>query len=230
MLKFSPYSFSKISLWNQCPKKFKYKYIDKIEQTEINDKSLKRGLSFHSILENYNGEESSIIDDTIFRFVKSELGQKYLISQVLDKSIRELQIGLKYEDGKFIIVDNCSYSKSLAFYGKIDYVCIIDNVLNLIDWKSGKYKDIKYQDYNQLLYYAIYFFLKEPKINKIRISFVYIEHFLENDMILSREYLDKYIQSFKESISNVEYSNFEKKPNMFCSNCPFNEYCKNDKF
>lgn len=223
-----PYSFSKISIWNTCPRKFKYKYIDDVEPDEIDATPLKRGLNLHSILENYNGEIESVNNDIIVNFINSKIGQKYLSGEVLSKSIRELQIGLKYENDVFIPVENCVYSKDLIFYGKIDYICVVDGVLNLIDWKSGKYKDMKYQSFDQLLYYAIYFFLKEKKINTIRISYVYIEHQLENNIYLEREFLDKYIKNLKSEIYSVETSEFEKKPNQFCYNCQFNEHCTKD--
>ena len=43
-------------------------------------------------------------------------------------------------------------------------------------------------DYNQLLFYAIYFFEKY-KLPKIKITFIYVEHDVENDLILEYHYI-----------------------------------------
>jgi len=103
-------------------------------------------------------------------------------------------------------------------------------VLYLIDWKTGKYKDPKWQDYDQLMYYAVYFFKRYPTIDKIKISFVYIEHHLENDMTLERKYLDRYINDLKDSINDIETDKeFEKNPSKLCEYCDFISTCIKDE-
>ena len=52
-MKFSPYSFSKIGTFSQCPYRFKLQYIDKIKiPFEINI-ALEKGKYIHSLIEQY---------------------------------------------------------------------------------------------------------------------------------------------------------------------------------
>ena len=89
----------------------------------------------------------------------------------------------------------------------------------------GKYRDNRYQDYNQLLFYAIYFFEKYG-VQNINISFVYVEHNLENDLELDIKYLDNYKMELLSSIKTIEEdSEFCAKKSKLCDYCGFHELC-----
>lgn len=107
-------------------------------------------------------------------------------------------------------------------------------VLHLVDWwlrKTGKYREPKWQGYDQLLFYSIYFFKKYPKIDKIVLSYVYIEHEdHENDLTLERKYLRNYISQLMEWINNVETDKeFVKTPSGLCKYCKFKTHCSTDE-
>ncbi len=93
IMKYAPYSFSKISLFEQCPLKFKFNYIDKLG---IFQKSLatERGSYIHELLENDTKEKETKFKfsiatpeqqqeclDIYHKFKESELGQRYLIKR-----------------------------------------------------------------------------------------------------------------------------------------------------
>ena len=224
--KYSPYSFSKLSVAEQCPRKFKYKYIDKIKEEETDRRHLQKGLKIHEALETF--DHSQPIENEITKsFVESKLGQKYLNLDTLNNTVRESSIRLIDEDGELKPTSSNTQRKSLLFYGKVDYVGIIDGTLHIVDWKSGKYKDLMYQNFNQLMFYAIYFFLKKH-IERISISFVYVEHGLENSILLERKYLNNYISELKQSIERIENSSFEKRASKLCDFCPFQKHCLSD--
>lgn len=223
--KFTPYSFSKVATHKGCNRKFKYNYIDKAPRQKRDMTALLKGGALHSILEHFPEATNHKLASKYFhiaeKFLKSELGIKYFNV----KSIRELSFGLDEN------LQPCEYSdKKAIFKGFIDYICTVDDVLHLVDWKSGKYKDQKFQDYSQLLYYAIFFFKKYPTINKINISYVYIEHEnLENVLTLERQYLDNYIDDLMSSIYAVENDvEFKKNVGPLCNYCDFQEHCNND--
>ena len=89
----------------------------------------------------------------------------------------------------------------------------------------GKYRDNRFQDYNQLLFYAIHFFEKY-KIPKIIISFIYVEHNLENDLELKIEYLDNYKIELLTSIKEIETcADFKPNISKLCDYCGFQEIC-----
>lgn len=224
-MKFTPYSFSKLSTHKQCGRKFKYNYIDKAPKGKVDMTALLKGGAVHSILENYPSESNHKLatkyQHIADKFIATNLGEKYLTQD----SIREFDFGLTKD------LTPTSYSdKEALFRGSVDFICTIESVLHLVDWKTGKYKDPKWQEYDQLLFYGIYFFQRYPTINTIKISYVYIEHEdHENDMVLSRAYLDSYISQLMELIDNVENDNvFNKNESKLCDYCDFKDHCSSD--
>lgn len=224
-MKYSPYSFSKLSTHKQCNRKFKYNYIDKAPKSPMDMSALLKGGAVHSILEHYpNSSTHKLAPKYQYiadKFIQTNLGEKYLTQE----SIREFDFGLtKY-------LEPTEYGdKEAMFRGSVDFICTIDNVLHLIDFKTGKYKEPKWQSYNQLMFYAIYFFQRYPNIDIIKISYVYIEHEdHENDMILERKYLDTYVSELIDLINNVENDNeFIKNPTKLCNWCEYEEFCLQD--
>jgi CRISPR/Cas system-associated exonuclease Cas4 (RecB family) len=94
---------------------------------------------------------------------------------------------------------------------------------------SGKVisaKDERYQSYDQLMFYAIYFFIKYQNIMEIHISYLYVEHNLENSLVLERKYLNNYIKSLITDIKKIEETTeFNKNESKLCDFCGFNEIC-----
>lgn len=224
-MKYAPYSFSAMNTYIQCPRKYKYSKIDKIPSENTDRTALLKGSAIHDILEKFPESSSYKLapkyQHIADKFIESNLGKKYIFSE----SIRELKFGLSTS------LKECSfYNKdNTLFRGSIDHMCIIDDRLNLIDWKTGKYKDLKYQDFNQLIFYAIFIFLKYEDLQEIRISFVYVEHNLENDLLLKRENLKSYIKEMITVIKDIENDKeFVKNPSRLCEWCDFRIHCSKD--
>ena len=127
-MKYAPFSFSKINLFEQCPLKFKFQYIDKLG-TFIPNLATERGSFIHTLLENdtkskptkfkftiATPKEQNECIDIFIAFKKSELGQRYL--EVPSEA--EVHFGMKFIDG---VLSPCSYyDKEALFRGKIDLV------------------------------------------------------------------------------------------------------------
>lgn len=224
-LKFAPYSFSRLSKFSQCKRKFKYSVIDKAPQNKKDMTPLIKGGAVHSILEHFpatsDHKHAQKYQYLVDKFVSTELGEKYLHRE----HISEFSFGLTQT------LEPCGFfDKDALFRGKIDYICIIDNVLHLVDFKSGKYRDEKWQNYDQLLFYGLYFFLFRPEIQKIKISYVFIEHNEENSIILEREYLKVYAKSLVDIIKATEEEiEFPKTPSKLCPWCEFETFCGKDQ-
>lgn len=226
-MKYSPYSFSKLSLHEQCNRKFKYRYLDKVKPAKRDMTALLKGGAVHSILENYPEKSKHklapkyqyIVDG----FIKTDLGKKY-IQENQERIVPEYSFGLTKD------FEPTTYkSKDAVFRGFIDYISIIENTLNILDWKTGKYKEPKWQTYEQLLFYAIYFFKKYKQIHKIRISYVYVEQDSENDLILERKYLENYESNLRNMIYSAESDKeFKKCPSKLCEYCEFKTHCDAD--
>lgn len=225
--KYGCYSFSKISTFQSCPMKFKFTYIDKIK-IEDDNKALKKGSEIHSFLETFDydktpdyktSEHSNIIDN----FVNSNLG-KEIFSH---KSQNEL--GIAFDDNlEPYILDDFPQDKTMIFKGFIDRVNRTKDSIELIDFKTGKYKEIQYQDFTQLSLYALWFH-KKFNIDKIRIRYVYVEHNIENDLTITN--FDLIENNLINQINEIENSDiFLKKPTKLCNWCKFKDYCEKSCF
>ena len=103
-------------------------------------------------------------------------------------------------------------------------------MLNLIDYKTGKYKEERYQNYEQLIFYSIYFFNTYKYIKWIRISFVYVEHCLENCLILSRDSFPIYIKKLVSLITKIENEKeFNCNKSRLCDYCSFKDLCRKEE-
>ena len=222
---YRPYSYSRLNTYKTCNRKFKYHYIDKAPTSKTDVSALLKGGAVHSILEHYPEPSTHKLapkhQHIADKFLRTNLAQKYIFRE----STREFSFGLTAD------LQPCGYSDKIAmFRGSVDYTCIVDGILHLIDWKTGKLKEERFQDYNQLMFYGIYFFQKYSKIDTIKISYVYIEHEnAENSLILERKYLMNYTNELLELIEKVESdSSFEKFPSKLCDWCEYQSHCTSD--
>jgi len=78
------------------------------------------------------------------------------------------------------------------------------------------------------MYYAIYMFKKYSKLDTIHLSYVYIEHDVDNSLTLERKYLDNYCRDLLTTIKDVELSNYEKCETKLCEYCDYQEFCTTD--
>lgn len=233
-LRYGPYSHSKLDTHIQCPRRFKYKFVLRLPEGEADKTALFKGIRVHNLLEHYpnnqhvktDAEQSKIVNE----FITSALGVKYL-EEHLETATREIQIKLALINNEIIPQDGFKRA-DIIFNGFVDYVNIIETngikTLNIIDWKTGKFKDQQHQDYSQLMYYQIYFF-KKLDIDEIRISFCYVEHHLENDLVLKREYLKEYQKTLIKNIYEQEHSDYHPNKTNLCNWCPYQDVCSKDK-
>lgn len=223
-LKYGPYSFSAMSTFVQCKRKYKYLKIDKIDTGPKDMTALLKGGAVHDILEKYPQKSTHKLapkyQHIADKFISSELGRLYL----KEDSVREFKFSInnKLEFGSF-------WDKSSMFRGAMDHIIIIDNKLYIIDWKTGKYKEQKYQDYTQLIYYAVMLFIKYQHVDEITISFVYVEHMLENKLVLQREHFHNHLRDLVTTIKDIETATeFPKTKSKLCDYCEFQTHCNND--
>lgn len=212
------FSFSKISTYKECPLKYKYRYIDKIPSKP--SVHLIKGSKVHKLLENYENSTAGEYSEIVRNFAESELGQEILSKP----SIREHKIKLNAD----LRANDELKKHETRFIGFIDRINV-DGGVDLIDFKTGKYKEPKYQDFEQLILYSLYMFDKFD-ICEIKLRFVYVEHNIENTLIFKRESADFYRTQLKADIEKIENdSEFKKCPGPLCPWCDYRDLCNSTK-
>ena len=240
-MKFTPYSFSKMGSFHQCPRKFKLQYIDKIKIPFETNIALEKGKYLHHLIEcDLKNEKGNFV----FKLSKDEDKNKYrqifnnfIVSPHYNffKSLKEKYI----EQGFSLILDpsrqgknklipeNYKNGKNVLVRGFIDFLAIKDDVNQktaiIVDWKSGKYKED--QNEMQVMIYSIWAFLRFSQIEKVETYFYFIEHNKFVSRTYYREQLNELIKNMIDYIKPIEKaSQFPKNITALCDWCPFKKF------
>lgn len=222
-----------MNTWVQCPRKFKFKYIDKIKVKD-DQTALNKGKLVHCMLE-HNGDKEKIQGSRDFKQSKNHMTPDEIkgcikvyqnfkessISKWLDTTesmFNELSIAMD-KDLNTVKYD----SEDALFRGFIDKVSHKNDVLILCDYKTGRYNNN--QNYDQLLYYGISLFSLMP-FDKIMMMFVYVEHNKYNMKVLHRKDIKKYQKALLTNIKNIEEDQeFCKNETALCDWCSYRSLC-----
>lgn len=235
-MKFTPYSFSKIQVYKQCPNKFNLSYIQKIKYYN-ESLALEKGSFLHQQIEDYFNDEI-----TLFNFKLHNTSQiqelNTLSSGIIESS--KIKTITKYKNNprfKIYIEDSLGFElqnkqlkvinykkSSVMFKGFIDFY-MLDSKTNtgiIIDWKSGKVPQKQYTNNTQLKLYGLYIFLKYPNINNIKIQFYYLEHDFTKEWILTRNCSNDIQDKLLNDINEIETDvTFNKKYSPLCRYCDY---------
>lgn len=216
------WSFSRYSTYKTCPLKLKLSAIDKI--SEPTNDAMKRGAAIHKLAEDY-------ITGSITR-MPPEL--KLFADEF--KTLRK-----KYKRGvltDIMVEDSWSFTNTWTqtvwndwvncwVRIKLDLAHIIEpGVLEIIDWKSGKFKQENNEDYlEQLELYALAAFLMLPGINIVKPKLKYLDHGITypeigNPLIYERRDLPKLKKTWEKRVKAMMNDKiFAPKPNNLCRWC-----------
>lgn len=235
-------SYSRVSTFNQCPYKYKLRYVERIDTVKNQDpnNALYMGTALHEGLEN-----------DLKACIKSYISNYYVLN---DKNIDEIEkfkfliprIKPLVPDGinEFEIVDD-------DFTGFIDLLVPTDKkgVYDMYDFKYSNNK-ANYQLSPQLHLYK-YFYEKQSG-NKIRnMYFLFVpkvqirqkktedlyqfrkrideelENTFENLEFMKINYDPKKVISFLLDVKKIyECEDFEKNPSYLCNWCEYKNYCE----
>lgn len=230
MLKFAPYSHSKMSCYQECPRKFKFAYIDKIKV--FKDKPyFEKGKWFHYCLEYYpkptpkpyqfKWPENVVKVDKFVGQLKEILAPGTEISDLLLKYSLRREFTFYFDEN----VKPQSKKAGAMMTGIIDYVGQKEpGTLIIADWKSGK---SKVKDDGQVKLYALWGFSAAPNINEITCGFYYLESGEKHEVTFERSQYDDLVQDCINKIDRIESDEeFPRKTNSRCQWCDYFDHCK----
>ena len=124
-MKHAPYSYSKISTFQQCPLKFKFQYIDRIPVDQQQSPAIERGLAAHKFAEDYL---STGVHQITNEFPDSYIDWLYAIDPV--HALAEFKLGVTEE------LDATEYDDAFI-RGIADIIVIHGDRLTVVDIKTG---------------------------------------------------------------------------------------------
>jgi len=237
--RFTPYSHSKISSHQQCPRKFKYYYVDKVPHPKVPQIHFDKGKLIHMMFE-FDGNLKKIQEQREYKdiikhgLVKKEdiiayfkVYKSFRKNSIFSRKVlfKELSIGITSN------FDKTGYSsKDAMFRGYIDAV-FLDEASDtpiIVDWKTGKDKTKEQQSWQQLLFYGTALFKLMP-YDKIVLLYAYVEHDHVLTKVLHRKDLPKYEKALMDTVFTVESDFvFPKIESPLCNYCDFQEHCLQD--
>lgn len=152
-------SYSKYSLFNQCAKKFKYIYIDKLKEppSEI----LERGTKLHKEMEDY------------IRFSGMPVPECAKDFEPFVKALQGMAIVEDFWNAGPDFKPLPSFHSDILFVGKVDAHVVIDSTLLVVDWKTGKVRD---KQMDQLELYGLLGLHRYPDVKEVELNLVYLDH------------------------------------------------------
>jgi CRISPR/Cas system-associated exonuclease Cas4 (RecB family) len=233
-MKYAPYSFSKINCFFECPKKFDYSYVNKIDKDDdYRDPSyFVRGRFIHSYIAN----RLSGGDGTLNKFSGVDVYDKLHLAECAEKTLSNDYVAISYDFDTNGIEKQIFLSKKMtpsnnaraAMKGYIDYYAVHDDFAMIIDWKSGKYRPDA--NYDQLELYAIWVLERHPEITEIDLVFYYVEHNKFSVKTVEASEVESFKKKIVENVDIIENEeNFNPTPSKrSCLHCAYFDTCSEE--
>lgn len=169
MSSISPWSFSKIKAFEQCPRKFYHLRVAK-DYSEPETEAMRYGTEVHEAAENYVRDNEAIPEQ--FAYMKETLDA---LKSKQGEKLCEYKMGLTEN------LEPCGFYDDDVWYRGIADLVILDAENNLawvIDYKTGK--NARYADKGQLELMALSIFKHFPVVKTIRAGLLFV---VSNELI-----------------------------------------------
>lgn len=211
-------SYSRLSCFEQCERKFEYLYVLKSVVDDGNEFT-QYGTRVHTALEEY-GRDGTPLPPESAQF-------KPIVDVVLKQS------GDKLFEYKMAIKQDFSpcdwFDKEVWVRGIADVIVTRGKVAFVGDWKTGKVKD----NPTQVKLFACMVMAHFPEVDTVRTAFIWLGHDEVTDDKFHRQYLDEMWATltprFAAVQEAVDIGVFKSKPSGLCNWCPAKARCPDKK-
>ena len=228
-MKPSSWSYSGITLFDQCPKKYYHMRVAK-DISEPASTAMMYGTDVHAAAEYYIRDGTPLPEkysylNPLLDKLNTYPGQKYC----------ELEMGLQRVDGRLL---PCAFDDPKVWYRGIADLVIISpdgKMARIIDYKTGK--SSKYADLKQLEVLSLAIFKHFPQVKKVKagLMFLFADDFVKADYHSDAqdELWGSWVSDVGQLQSSVENKVWNAKPNFTCRgwcpvvSCVHNEGAKN---
>tara|TARA_R100000005_G_scaffold95911_1_gene79454 strand:+ start:3641 stop:4312 length:672 start_codon:yes stop_codon:yes gene_type:complete len=157
----SPWSFSKIKAFEQCPKQFYHMKVAK-DYIEKETEAMLYGTLFHEAAENFVKDDTPIPEK--FKYAEAALTS---LKNKPGKKLCEYKLGLT-ED-----LEPCGFfDENVWFRGIADLIILDGDTAWVVDYKTGK--SARYADKGQLELMALATFKHFPEIKKVKAGLLFV--------------------------------------------------------
>ena len=205
----SPWSFSKIKAFEQCPKKFYHLKVAK-DYSEPETEAMFYGTAFHEAAEEY--VRNNVPLPPQFEYAKG--GLDALIAKRGDKLC-------EYKMGLTASLEPCDFFADDVWFRGIADLVILDEEAEtawVVDYKTGK--NARYADKGQLELMALATFKHFPKVKKVHggLMFVVSNDLITDsyDLVSQGELWRKWLTDFASMESAFDNDTWNANPSGLC--------------
>lgn len=207
-----PWSYSKVKLWEGCPRKAKYRYID--GRKDPGSPQMERGTAMHSIAENYVRGLSNELQKGELSILRYK-GQLDMLRK--KKAECELEWGFtaQWEPTGFFATNTWMRMKTDVSFKSAKYTRTV------VDHKTGK----MYDDHEEQLHlYAIGEFIMRPEVRTVIAQDWYLDQDAVRESVFEREELEIMKQYWSERVAPMfKDTIFPCRPTYSCNWCPYSK-------
>lgn len=244
IIKYSPWSISKLTVADTCGLRFKWQYIEKRKQKKTKDPRGRVGSAAHKILElllrgtdDYSRAIKIAAIDNKLTTPEIELlmehgdNIKKFITRI-DNFKKKHDVVRQEVEGRFALTRDMKPTKffdnNSLVRGVFDYVLYLENQsLIIIDHKTGQPEDIeKHRD--QLNEYALAGLILNPKAAGVQCAIHYTvdgsivwDKYLKRDKLTSLK--DWFFSFLDNKTKTIQGNSFEAQKNWLCNFCGYQE-------
>jgi len=211
-------SYSRLSTYQNCPRKFKLQFLDKAFPDDSNNPHFARGNRIHEQLEHY--------------VMWKNAGQNFDKPPMAEEAKNAVPIIEKIFDNYTSVLpeQKLCIDKNWNKIGWFDKSAYLRAILDLIAFKPrkaliGDYKTGKVREYNQyggqLHLNAAMLFAVEPEVEEIDVAYFFVDHKQTVNVRFTRDQYDEFRKHFVEQHEKVNAEkNWPPKINQYCKWCP----------
>lgn len=216
-----PLSFSRLSVFEQCPARFDYQYVSKRVQDQQNDASA-YGDRVHKVLE---AKAKGTLDESSLSVEGRATLRQW--GDVAERIVS--QPGDKYFEHQMAVNRQLTpvdwFAKDVWLRAIADVLVVSGDTAVCLDYKTGKVKD----NPTQLQLFAAMTMWQFPEVNKVKTSFVWLAHNQMTNATYERRFLSAMWSALEPRLDKVqetiELGVFKAKPGPLCPWCPAKAIC-----
>jgi hypothetical protein len=190
------WSYSSITLFDQCPKKYFHLRVAK-DTKEPESDAMMYGKDVHLAAENFVRDGTPVPEK--YAYIRPMLEK---LNKIEGEKLCEYKMGLKKENGRLVPCD--FFAKDVWYRGVADLVILNNDKqeARVIDYKTGK--SAKYADTKQLklLAGAVFTHYPEIKVIKAGLLFVVSKEFIKEEY--DTHFRLAYFEQFKPLVTQLE--------------------------
>lgn len=204
-----PWGYSKLETFEKCPQKFKFQFIDKLPQP--GSAAMERGSKMHESIESY-------LNGWVKELIPACRSFQQAIDALKDEEFKaEQALGL---DKNWVVLPDW-FHKSTWLRSKADAMYVHEDILVVIDFKSGKYR---VPSTDQVELYAIVGGALYPEVTQVTAEYWY----LDTGEVYSRVYTQAELLELRKKFEKrvvpmYSNTNWAPQPSMECRWCPYSK-------